>query len=200
MLPSPTLPPAFALPSYIIRLSASHYSVSTPMSMSDLTHPHLSLYLSLFHRLCYVLPIFSVIMQYDERLRRSYHGGWCNPRSHLVRRNTQALFFFSSLFLTFTRINDKPHQRTASAMLWSRTAYHLFSSRVGISVNARQARVTPEDINIIYHLSSSRSLCAVSTAWHMKYHTPRNQHISYPSSQRDICYGEIFLSPSGILA
>ena len=34
-----------------------------------------------------------------------------------------------------TRIHDKSHQATVSTMLWSRTAYRSFDSRVGISAN-----------------------------------------------------------------
>ena len=91
--------------------------------------------------------------------------------------------------LMLTRIYDKSHQGTISAMLWSRTAYHSFGSRVGISANKVHKVIiyptsplndTPEDVDIsIYHLSSSKNphlMSLVSTAWHIEIsiNTPRN--------------------------
>jgi hypothetical protein len=77
----PPFPPSLPFPHLSQDFFASHYSVSTPMSMRDFT-PSTSLFLSLsLIASAMYYPYFSVIMQYDERLRRprrsTYHGDWC---------------------------------------------------------------------------------------------------------------------------
>jgi hypothetical protein len=53
-------------------------------------------------------PYFSVIMQYDEKLRRLRRNIYpSNSRSYMVRRNTRALSFFSP-FLTFADAHTDP--------------------------------------------------------------------------------------------
>lgn len=102
----PAHPPEFVLP--ILHISMSLCSVSTPMSMSDLTPPTL-LSLSLSSPLLCITHIFlsSCNMTRDSEDSEDYsiNGGWCNPDRIWCAGTPEPFFSSFSLFLTFVDAN-----------------------------------------------------------------------------------------------
>ena len=96
--PSPHPPPPRVWPSLIYPKTPRPIIQSQPQCpLVTLPHPLFYLSLALIASAMYY-PYFSVIMQYDEklrRLRRNIYSG--NFRSYMVRRNTRALSFFFSV-------------------------------------------------------------------------------------------------------
>lgn len=105
----PTFPHPRVWPSLIYPKTPRPIIQSQPQCpLVTLPHPLFYLSLALIASAMYY-PYFSVIMQYDEklrRLRRNIYSG--NFRSYMVRRNTRALSFFFSPFLTFADAHTDP--------------------------------------------------------------------------------------------